>query len=215
MAKGADATEKQIVFDPDSDDTQVAEEAINDPAILEALIESLGDASRRVRQFSASSIRQISQIKPDILVGRGAELADALYRPEAQTRWEILEALNRLAQISRDDALHAYEGAHDALYDEESGTVRLHAFYYFVNLGASDQGWSDKVWPLLDETIQCYHGDNEFPEMLQALCRFAQGDISLETRKALIDRLSFDAEQGKGYIKRQANVIIKELQKGL
>lgn len=214
MAKGADTQEKKIVFDIDSDDTQIAEDAIKDPEILEALIESLGDSSRRIRQFSASTIRQISELKPEVLVGKEEELVDALYRPEAQTRWEILETLVRLTKVDQENAGLAFDAVQDALYDLDSGTVRLNAFIYFVHLGTLSEEWSDKVWPLLDETIQCYHGDNEFPEMLTALCHFTQGKISDKTREALIERLTFDAEQGKGYIKRQARVIIEELQKG-
>lgn len=212
MNKPFEARDKQIIFDGKYDDQQVAHDAIADPDILRTLVESLGDANRRIRQFSASAVRQVAQDEPGLLVNHIDSLADALFRPEAQTRWEILEALILLMSFEPQTAGAAFEGAQDALYDEESGAVRLAAFKYFAHLGAINMDWAQKVWPYLDETIQCYHGDNEFAEMLGALnTSFVEGLTDLQIAQALRERLAFDAEQGKGYIKRQAALIVDAL----
>ena len=79
--------------------------------------------------------------------------------------------------------------------------MRLAAFRLLVRLGASSPEQSDRVWPLIDEAIQCYHGDPEYRDMLVALQELAKGAISDETRAALIARVGFDAENGYGYVR--------------
>jgi hypothetical protein len=65
------------------------------------------------------------------------------------------------------------------------------------------------VWHLLDEGVQCYHGDPEYRDMLSCLLDFAHGDLSEQTRAALIERVSFDAKQGHGYIRAYSGDILK------
>ena len=71
---------------------------------------------------------------------------------------------------------------------------------------------SDLVWPLLDEAIQCYHGDAEYRDMLAALIGLARGCASDATRKALAGRVTFDAENGAGYIKTFSAEILQALE---
>ena len=205
--------DKKIIFDLQDDGTDVAKQALEDADILHALIDSLGDSKRRIRQFSAAALRQVAVIEPERLIEFSEELVDALYRPEAQTRWEILETLVRICEVNSDSAGAGFEAAQDALYDEISGTLRLAAFDYFVHLGTLSEEWSKKVWPLIDESLQVYHGDSEFPDMLSALSYFTRGQISPDVKDAIIGRLSFDSSQGKGYIQRQSQSIIDEINK--
>ena len=37
------------------------------------------------------------------------------------------------------------------------------------------------MWPLIDEGIQCYHGDLEFNEMLTAITDFSKGKLAATT----------------------------------
>ena len=105
----------------------------------------------------------------------------------------------------------AYDGAEASLFDDGSATVRLSAFVFLCRLGASSPERSDEVWPLLDEAIQCYHGDAEYRDMLVALLGLARGSASDATRKALAARVSFDAESGSGYIKSFSEQIVQAL----
>ncbi len=121
---------------------------------------------------------------------------DALYRPEAQTRWEVLDALTLLVPEHAKECGAAYEGAEAALFDEISAPLRLSAFReaalfdeisaplrlsafrFLVVWGATERRRSEKVWPIIDEAIQCYHGDLEYRDMLALLFSFAHGQIS-------------------------------------
>jgi hypothetical protein len=73
---------------------------------------------------------------------------------------------------------------------------------------------SDASWPLLDEAIQCYHGDPEYHDMLLALLEFARGDLSENTRDALIARISFDTTNSQAYIKAFSTQIVAAAQGG-
>ncbi|NPD31669.1 hypothetical protein HLV37_07365 [Eggerthellaceae bacterium zg-1084] len=182
--------------------------ALNDADVLTALVESLEGSSRRARQTASSTLALVARENPSLLVPYADNLIDALNRPEAQTRWECIDALALLVPeaIERCDA--AVVDVEAALFDEGNGSVRLSAVRFLCKLGAADPARSDVVWPLLDEAIQCYHGDLEFTDMLGAIAEFASGALSVETRAALIERLSFDATNGKGALKKKAASII-------
>ena len=65
--------------------------------------------------------------------------------------------------------------------------------------GATERRRSEKVWPIIDEAIQCYHGDLEYRDMLALLFAFAHGQIAGTVAAELpAGRLQFDAENGKG-----------------
>ena len=176
----------------------------------DALIEQLGSANRRRRQEASHQLAIMAKYHPDALVGCEAPLEEALFRPEAQTRWECLDALSDLATIEPAEVLGAFEGAESSLFDEDSAAVRLAAFRFIARVGATSPEHSDKAWPLLDEAIQCFHGDPEYRDMLLALIEFVKGDISDEARSALVSRVEFDAKKGSGYIKAFSQQIIEE-----
>jgi hypothetical protein len=205
--KKAAATEK-IVFDPSADRAAVAEQALANPAVLVTLVENLSTEARRIRQFSASAIGVISETNPEALLPYVAQISDALHRPEAQTRWECLEALTRFAPMDPAVCDEALIGAEGSLYDEESGNARLAAVRFLCAYGATCAERSERVWPLLDEAIQCYHGDPEFQDMLISIISFAGGDISKDVKKSLIARMDFDAKNAKGVLQRRAAQII-------
>lgn len=169
-----------------------------DSAALEALIEDLASASRRRRQFAARVVALLSAEEPELLAPHIDALIDALYRPEAQTRWEVLDALTCLVPTHAKEVGAAFEGAEAALFDELSSTLRFSAFNFLATWGASERGRSKKVWPILDEAIQCYHGDLEYRDMLACLMTFAEGKIAGEVADELAGRLQFDAQNGKG-----------------
>lgn len=176
------------------------------------MVEQLGDSSRRNRQNAAGSLAFIAKVSPELLVPYASDLIDALNRPEAQTRWESLDALTALVPVESRCTDKALAGAENALFDEENGFVRLAAMRFFCAYGATTEKRSENVWPLIDEAIQCYHGDVEFNDMLNAVAEFATGKLSEHVKEALVERMSFDAHNGRGALKRKAQTIIDNVQ---
>lgn len=179
---------------------------------IESFIESLSNPSRRRRQEAAHEIAEIAQTTPEAFAGRVEDLIDALYRPEAQTRWEILAALASLSESYGNEVIKAFDGAEASLFDDTSSTVRLAAFLFLTRYGATSQKHSDQAWPLLNEAIQCYHGDAEYYDMLVGTLNFAKGAISKETKTALKERFAFDAENATGYIQKFSAEIVAAAQ---
>ena len=141
-------------------------------------------------------------------------LIEALDRPEAQTRWEALDALAALATTCPEQLGDAFEGAETALFDEITSTLRYAAFRLLCVWGATSVERSREAWPILDEAIQCYHGDLEYRDMLGCLYEFSQGEIDAEVADKLALRLKFDAENGKGsYLKARSSEICEMLVK--
>ncbi|MCL2136678.1 MAG: HEAT repeat domain-containing protein [Coriobacteriia bacterium] len=199
---------RQVVFDSNDDRFNVADQAIADKAILKRLVDNLAGAERRIRQFSAGALAVVSEKRPDLLAPYVPQIADALHRPEAQTRWESLEALSRIVALNPDAADDAVSGAEASLYDEENGAARLGAVRFLAAYGGLDAKRSVRVWPYIDEAIQVYHGDPEFQDMLIAVIGFASGHPAKQVREALIDRMRFDADNSKGPLQRRAAQII-------
>ena len=179
---------------------------------IESFIESLSNPSRRRRQEAAHEIAEIAQTTPEAFAGRVEDLIDALYRPEAQTRWEILAALASLSESYGNEVIKAFDGAEASLFDDTSSTVRLAAFLFLTRYGATSQKHSDQAWPLLKEAIQCYHGDAEYYDMLVGTLNFAKGVVSKETKAALKERFAFDAENATGYIQKFSAEIVAAAQ---
>lgn len=189
------------------------EEAIANPAALNELIEALSGGSRRGRQQAAKVIAAVAAANSEILVPHAAALVDALERPEAQTRWECLDTLAQLVPLDGRTCEKAVPGAETALFDEDSGPLRLAAMRFLCRLGATTEKRSEKVWPLIDEGIQCWHGDLEFQDMLIAIIDFSQGKLAPEVKAALADRMRFDATNGRGMLKKRAVQIVENCEK--
>ena len=183
-----------------------------DLAALQALVTALNGRDRKARQSSAHTVALIAKAVPLAVIPFADDLVRAVGRPEAQTRWEALDALASLVSVDPDAAAKAFDDAQESLYDEVSCPVRLAAFRYFTVLGGASAAWSAKVWPLVDEAVQCYHGDPEFDDMLTSLLAFAQGDLDPAVRAALAERLSFDAHNGRGSLAARTRQIIEALQ---
>ena len=189
------------------------EEAIANPAALNELIEALSGGSRRGRQQAAKVIAAVAAANSEILVPHAAALVDALERPEAQTRWECLDTLAQLVPLDGRTCEKAVPGAETALFDEDSGPLRLAAMRFLCRLGATTEKRSEKLWPLIDEGIQCWHGDLEFQDMLIAIIDFSQGKLAPEVKAALADRMRFDATNGRGMLKKRAIQIVENCEK--
>lgn len=200
---------KHSSFTPDDDKAELAEKALADPALLSEIIEALGGEDRRRRQYSASTVHEIAIKDATPFKEHADELADALHRPESQTRWEVLGVFEKLVAVDARCVDKALAGAETALHDEESGTVRLAAFRMLTSYGATTAKRSERVWPLIAEAVRCYHGDPEFPAMLSGLHRMVAGAAADEVKFAAAELMSFDAENAKGLLKRRARSIVE------
>ena len=178
-------------------------------AQMRILVEELAGSSRRRRQEVAHKIATVAHTDASMVTPFVGSLMEALERPEAQTRWEVLDALTALVDEHAEEVAPAFEAAETALFDEDSAPVRLAGFVFLCRFGATSEERSDQVWPLLDEAIQCYHGDPEYRDMLVALLAFVQGAASAATKAALAERLKFDAENGASYVKSFSVQIIQ------
>lgn len=206
----AEETEQALT----SEESERLEAIEADATALDAVLDELASKSRRARQFAARVVALLAARDPELLAPHIPALIDALENPEAKTRWEVLDALTLLVPGHAKEVGAAYDGAETALFDELSATLRYAAFRFLCTWGATDRGRSKKVWPILDEAIQCYHGDLEYRDMLSCLHVFAEGKISGEVASELAGRLQFDAENGKGvYLKARSSEIYEMLVK--
>ena len=132
----------------------IAEEAFGNERKFKQLVGALSGPSRRERQNAAAALSFFAKDHPDLMIPFGAAVIDALNRPEAQTRWECLDILTTMVDHDSRTCDKAVPGAETALFDEESGPVRLAAMRFLCKLGATTENRSERVWPLIDEAIQ-------------------------------------------------------------
>lgn len=195
----------------EAQESKAAAEAAGGEKELQALVEALSGGSRRERQQAAKALAELAREDIRPLVPFAGELVDALNRPEAQTRWEALDILTEIVPFDSRSCDKALVGAETALFDEDSGPLRLAAMRFLCKLGSTTENRSEKVWPLVDEGIQCYHGDLEFQDMLASVVEFSCGKLSGEVKRSLAARMSFDAENSRGSLKRRALQILENV----
>lgn len=173
-------------------------------SVRDALADKLMGTNRRMRQDASHRLAAIARANPALIAESSDVLIDALSLPEAQTRWECLDALSAVALVAPDAVEEAFAGAEEALFDEGSPAARLSAFRFLARYGASAQERSSKAWPIMAEALQCYHGDPEYREMLVCLRDLAQGHIADSVRAALVERMTFDSKYGRGIIRARS-----------
>lgn len=178
---------------------------------LKELVGELGGANRRRRQDAAHEIARLAKRDVDQLFDYAGDIIDGLDRPEAQTRWELLDALSEMARVDPGCIEEAFGGAEASLFDEDSSIARLAAFRFLTSYGATSGKRSDQVWKILEEAIQCYHGDPEYRDMLGCLLEMAKGTISDQTAQVMRSRVDFDARHGRGYIKAFSVEIVEAI----
>lgn len=189
----------------------LARSAVEHKHIYKLVLSHYECSSRKNRQHAAGVFNLISQEHPEALLPIIPSLLEGLERPEAQTRWNTLEALENLVPLAPDECLKAFDGAEDALFNDKDGFLREKAFSFFCTLASLSSETAARVWPLLDEAIQCYHGNPEFPGMLAGLLRFVECDLPQDVKDALKERLAFDAKNNKGSLGKRSLQIIEAL----
>ena len=82
---------------------------------------------------------------------------------------------------------------------------------FLCKIGAANPEASLKVWPSIDEALQCFHGDVEFNDMLLAVAGYAAGDVDDTVKTGLRERLSFDSLNSKGLLRKRAQAVLDAL----
>ena len=190
---------------------QLAGIAMENPDLLKELVSRMEGTSRRVRQNAASVLAVVSHQSPELLMPYANSFVAALDRSEAQTKWESIDILAHLMACGFEVSDSLLDMVEDALFDEDSGSLRLAAMKFVCSYGSKGERAAVKSWPLIDEAIQCYHGDPEFSDMLSAVLKFAQSGLPADVSQGLKTRLSFDASHARGSLKKRAQQIIDVL----
>jgi hypothetical protein len=184
---------------------------VSDEALLQNMVDKLEGSSRRDRQKAASVVCALSKTNPELVAPHIGAVVDALNRPETQTRWECLETLARMVHVDSRACDKAIEGAENALFDEGNDLLHLAAMRFLCALGATTEKRCEKVWPLIDEGMQCYHGDPAFQDMLVAIIDFSKGKLTDEAKAGLKERMSFDAQNARGALGIRAKQILENV----
>ena len=175
---------------------------------LALLEELLASSSRSKRQKAAATLALAARSDAaDVRPATDAVL-EALAKPGNQARWECLNFLCAQAAAGEFGADEAYDAAEDSLFDEDSGIVREAAFRLLCVSGSASAEGSARVWPLIDEAIQCHHGNGEFNDMLTSLAAFAESALDPEVAAALAARMEFDAENARGTLRMRSRQIV-------
>ncbi len=119
------------------------------------------------------ALQSLSHVAPLAFERHIDSLIVPLYRPEAQTRWEVLDAPHANLSAHFDQVSKAFDAAEASLFDDDSATVRLAAFCSSASTVQLLQKHSDEAWPLLDERFSAT------TEMLSIMT--AQGLLRLST----------------------------------
>jgi hypothetical protein len=178
---------------------------------IEALIETIGNGSRRQRQVAAESLNKAASDDVSTLVPYAKDIIAALDVPEGKTRWNLIEVLTKMIPCGVKQIDKAIPDIENSIYDDENGMARLTAFVFMCTYGAESRAHSKKVWPIIKESFQVCHGDPEFNDMLNSLASFASGKIGQTVKVELKDLLKFDAEANKGVVAKKAAKIIESL----
>lgn len=171
------------------------------------LVLLLGGRNRRQRQEAAHELAGIARTDPTLIAEVTEDLIAALELPEAQTRWECLDALSEVVPEFPQRVEGAFDGAEESLFDEGSSSACLAAFRFLSLYGSQSAEASLRAWPLIREAVQCYHGDAEYRDMLICLLGFARGSIAPEVGDSLAECMAYDAKNGTGFYRAYSSEI--------
>jgi hypothetical protein len=181
-----------------------AQHAARNKRVMSKLVTRLSDDSKVTRAKTAKLVHDASCIDATRLEPHIDQLVGALEYHESQTRWETLGALEEIALVKPMWLDKAVVPATHCLHDEDSSVVRLAAFRVLAFYGASSKRRAEKVWPLLDEALRCYHGDSEYPGMLNALAVMVEGKAPDDVQEEAALLVEPDCSHPKAGIARGA-----------
>lgn len=199
----------ELKLDTPEEREAAARAARTSKVTLGLLEELLTSSSRSKRQKAAATLSLAAKAEPAALEPVLGAVLEALAMPGNQARWECLNILCARAEAGLMGADEAYDAAEEALFDENSGIVREAAFRLLCLSGSTGPEASERVWPLIDEAIQCHHGNGEFNDMLTSLAAFSESALAPEVAQALATRMEFDSQNARGTLRMRSQQIVE------
>lgn len=184
-----------------------------DPSVLnmDKLVSDISSNSRLSRQKAASTFSKLARVEPERVLAHLDLLFAALDCKEARTKAAVLETLAVLSAHDSSLVEKVYDYAEEALFDDDDGSLRLMGMFFLCKAGAVNQQASLRAWPLIDEALQCFHGEPEFCDMLTFVSEYAATLEDSSIKEGLKSRLSFDAESSSGILRKRAQSILSLL----
>ncbi len=195
-------------FTPETDKDEVYDAALRRVKVRRELADALGAPTRQMREFASDILQRVAVQDCSLLLEFGDDILDALERPESFTRYNMLLVLDRFVENDPRVVAKATSQLEDCLYDEDSKNVRLEAFEVLCRFGALTAARSKVAWSYIAEALRCYHGDPEFPAMLNATITLLGGKVDESVKEDAVRLFLFDAENGKGMLQKKAAQIV-------
>lgn len=199
---------KKVEIDFEADKAEIAARAVEDARVLDALVDALAGPDRARRQSAATVLHDVACANARSLVVHGPALADALNRPEVQTRWEVLGVMEELAAVDARVIDRALPQVTECLHDTESSVVRTAAFRVLSAFGATTATRASKVWPLLSDAARIYHGNSEYGAILGGVVRLMEGEAPDDVKKAAVELFEPDIGNPAKAVSRRAKQIV-------
>lgn len=174
---------------------------------LKELVEKLGSADRDDRQSSATALLIIAEQDPKMVIPHMAEIADGINRPEAKTRYLVLEIMETLLATDARVIEKYFDLVETCLYDEMSANVRGNAFAVLTAYGATTAKRSETVWPMLSDCLRCMRGDLEFINMVSSLIEMLEGKSSDLVRSSAGELFKYDLASSDVPLRKKAKYI--------
>ena len=138
-----------------------------------ASYEASTPACRHIRSGAAKVVEIVAEKQPGLVAPHLQKLFPALSVQEPQTRWAILRAMGFCARLNKPVALAAIPFAEKYIDDKEGLCLASSADLFLGDLGAISPEDAQKVFPLLDLSMESPM-ENEQDWLLEASCKLFQ-----------------------------------------
>jgi len=110
--------------------------------------------SKTIRAGAAKIIEKVAEKKPELVAQDLDKLKPALYSPEPQTRWMLMQTFGYCAKLNPNTSISVLGFAKEYLAEDAglclSGSVHL----YLGRIGATSKETAMKVLPILDDSLK-------------------------------------------------------------
>ena len=167
-----------------------------------------GRAGSGVRKPHRPS-RSIADKDASVLLPFADDIASGLTKPEAQTRWEVLHALDQMGKAGQRYDEDVLVAAEDSPLRRDQRIRARGGLPLFCGYGSASTDNLEGGRTQIDEAIQCYHGNPEFTDMPHAARRLCRGKhLACHELRALAQRMKFDSENASGTLRMRSEQIV-------
>jgi hypothetical protein len=119
-----------------------------------AAYEASSPASRHIRSGAAKVVEIVAEKRPELVAPHLGKLFPALSVREPQTRWMIIRVMGFCAHLNKPMAQKAIVHAQKYIDDKEGLAIASSADLFLGDLGAISKRDSQKVFPLLEQSME-------------------------------------------------------------